>query len=100
VALANRGLSREVSLCSWTTRPIGREESKRWLLTARGPLRAILFFLILSMAASGMAVLPSLRMGVTSQDSQAIGVCSNAYMLAPSSQAGGAYVRRDTRLWY
>lgn len=42
-------------------------------LTARGPLRAILFFLMFSIAASGIAVLPSLRMGVTSTDSQATG---------------------------
>lgn len=34
-----------------------------------------MFFLMFSMAASGMAVLPSLRMGVTSTDSQAMGVC-------------------------
>jgi len=43
--------------------------------TARGPLRAILFFLMLSMAASGIAVLPSLRMGSTLMGSQAMGVC-------------------------
>lgn len=43
--------------------------------TARGPLRAILFFLMLSMAASGMAVLPSLIMGSTLMGSQTMGVC-------------------------
>jgi hypothetical protein len=43
-------------------------------LTARGPFRAILFFLMLSIAASGIAVLPSFRIGVTSQGSQVIGV--------------------------
>ena len=43
--------------------------------TARGPLRAILFFLMLSIAASGIAVLPSLRIGSTLMGSQAIGVC-------------------------
>ncbi len=43
--------------------------------TARGPLRAILFFLMLSIAASGIAVLPSLRIGSTLMGSQAMGVC-------------------------
>jgi hypothetical protein len=44
-------------------------------LTARGPFRAILFFLMLSIAASGIAVLPSFRIGVTSQGSHLMGVC-------------------------
>lgn len=42
--------------------------------TARGPLRATLFFSMLVIAASGMAVLPSLMIGVTSTGSQEIGV--------------------------
>jgi len=54
-----------LSMLPWTSRPP---------LTARGPFRAILFFLMLSIAASGIAVLPSLRIGVTSQGSQAMGV--------------------------
>lgn len=44
--------------------------------TARGPLRAILFFSMFTMASSGIAVLPSFRMGVTSTGSQAMGVCT------------------------
>jgi hypothetical protein len=43
--------------------------------TARGPFRAILFFLMLSMAASGIAVLPSLMIGSTLMGSQVMGVC-------------------------
>ena len=43
--------------------------------TARGPFRAILFFRMLSMAASGIAVLPSLRIGSTLMGSQVMGVC-------------------------
>ncbi len=41
--------------------------------TARGPFRATKFFLTLSMALSGIAVLPSLRIGVTSTGSHSIG---------------------------
>lgn len=44
--------------------------------TARGPLRATKFFLTESIALSGIAVLPSLRIGVTSTDSHSIGVCA------------------------
>ena len=42
-------------------------------LTARGPLRAIKFFLTLSMAASGITVRPSFSSGVTSTGSHSIG---------------------------
>lgn len=68
VALANGGLS---SVSAQSIHCIPKYNSVR---TARGPLRAILFLLMFSMAASGMAVLPSLMMGVTSMGSQAIGV--------------------------
>ena len=40
---------------------------------ASGPFRATVFFLILSIAARGIAVLPSTRIGVTSTSSQSIG---------------------------
>ena len=42
--------------------------------TARGPLSATKFVLTLSMALSGMTVLPSFNWGVTSTDSHLIGV--------------------------
>lgn len=45
-------------------------------LTAKGPLRATKFFLTEFMAMSGIAVLPSLRIGVTSTSSHSIGVCA------------------------
>ena len=41
--------------------------------TARGPLSAIKLVLTLSMALSGMTVLPSFNWGVTSTDSHLIG---------------------------
>ena len=41
---------------------------------ARGPLRATVLLRTLAMASSGMAVLPSLIMGVTSTSSHSIGV--------------------------
>lgn len=41
--------------------------------TARGPLSAMKFVLTLSMALSGMTVLPSFNWGVTSTDSHLIG---------------------------
>lgn len=43
--------------------------------TARGPLRATRFFLTEVIALSGIAVLPSLMIGVTSTDSHSMGVC-------------------------
>lgn len=46
-------------------------------LTARGPLRATKFFFTELIAASGIVVFPSLRIGVTSTDSHSIGVCAN-----------------------
>ena len=45
--------------------------------TARGPLSAIKFVLTLSMALSGMTVLPSFKWGVTSTDSHLIGACGD-----------------------
>jgi len=42
--------------------------------TARGPFRAILLRLMLSIAVSGIAVLPSLRMGSTLIGSHEMGV--------------------------
>lgn len=39
-----------------------------------------MFFLTLSMALSGMTVLPSLRMGVTSTSSQLIGACGGQHV--------------------
>ena len=42
---------------------------------ARGPFKATVFFLTEAMAASGMAVLPFLRMGVTSTSSHSMGTC-------------------------
>ena len=77
VALANGSLHGDVrmrllsSFIYCSLHPHGREAAQ---LTARGPLRATLFLLMFSMAASGMAVLPSLRIGVTSTDSQVMGV--------------------------
>lgn len=50
-----------------------RTGEDREALTARGPFRAILFFLMLSIASSGIAVLPSLMIGVTSMGSQETG---------------------------
>lgn len=44
--------------------------------TARGPFSATKFFFTLAIASSGMAVLPSLRIGVTSTGSHLIGACS------------------------
>jgi hypothetical protein len=44
--------------------------------TARGPLRATKFFLTDWIAASGIAVLPSTKIGVTSTDSHSIGACA------------------------
>ena len=41
--------------------------------TAKGPLSATKFVLTLSMALSGMTVLPSFNWGVTSTDSHLIG---------------------------
>ena len=41
--------------------------------TARGPFSATKFVLTLSMALSGMTVLPSFNWGVTSTDSHLIG---------------------------
>ena len=41
--------------------------------TARGPLSAMKFAFTLSMALSGMTVLPSFSWGVTSTDSHLIG---------------------------
>lgn len=41
--------------------------------TARGPLRATRFFLTELIALSGIAVLPSLMIGVTSTDSHSMG---------------------------
>lgn len=43
--------------------------------TARGPLRATRFFLTEVIALSGIAVLPSFMIGVTSTDSHSMGVC-------------------------
>lgn len=50
---------------------------QRQPLTARGPLRATLFLLMLSIVASAMVVLPSFNIGVTSTGSHFTG----AYIL-------------------
>lgn len=71
VALANGGLLCQLSVASSTS----PRDAEYDVLTARGPLRATLFLRMLSMAASGIAVLPSLMMGVTSTGSQAMGIC-------------------------
>lgn len=68
VALADGGLGfRSVSLPGNKT-PDGGQ-------TARGPLRATRFFLTELMALSGIAVLPSLMIGVTSTGSHSMGAC-------------------------
>lgn len=63
------------------------------LHTARGPFRAILFLLMFSIAASGIAVLPSLMMGVTSTDSQVIGVCDWLLVVVSQCITGGVGIK-------
>lgn len=74
VALANGSLANSVSMYWRLQAKACCQTPALPTLTARGPFRAILFFLMLSIAASGIAVLPSFRIGVTSQGSQVIGV--------------------------
>lgn len=88
VALADGGLE-SVRTCLFACGFVGCRH------TARGPLRAILFFLMLVMASSGMAVLPSFRMGVTSIDSQVMGVLGR--MLA-GTRANLESLLRETNL--
>jgi len=54
-------------------RSLGQVGFKKENLTASGPFRATKFFRTLSIAASGMTVLPSFNCGVTSTDSHSIG---------------------------
>ena len=68
VTLANRRLKPH-SVCLFVANMV-----RLALLTARGPLSAILFLLMLSMATSGIAVFPSLMIGSTLMGSQVMGV--------------------------
>jgi peptidoglycan/LPS O-acetylase OafA/YrhL len=56
---------------------------------ARGPLRATVFLRTLVMAASGIAVLPSLSMGVTSTGSHSIGTLDAAKIDRTESEISG-----------
>lgn len=58
-------------------------------LTAKGPFRATKFRCTLSMASSGMTVLPSLSVGVTSTDSHSMGVFAAAKMSFTDCEISG-----------
>lgn len=72
VTLTNGSL---VKLCSvsQSNNAVGERKLER---TARGPLSATKLRRTLAIASSGMAVLPSFRMGVTSTDSHLTGACN------------------------
>lgn len=73
VTLANRGLKKLSSVSQYNGDAfVGERGLKR---TARGPLSATKLRRTLAIASSGMAVLPSFKMGVTSTDSHLTGAC-------------------------
>ena len=57
--------------------------------TARGPLRAMKFFLTLSIAPSGITVRPSLSIGVTSTGSHLMGTLAAAKMSLTAWEISG-----------